>query len=148
MARTIDTETTYITQDKIVATVVDGILSGSMITDFFMANGRPWQGESFKIPLKYQKSTAQGWYTGMGDFDTTQQKNLVQMSFTPSSMYGSVTLPYFEVSVNKSLPVIRQEAYAMKSAADDLIDAIGDAFYGDGSSNACDGLEKMVDDGR
>ncbi len=147
MSRTVDTETTYLTQDRMVATVVDGILSGSMITDLFMANGKAWQGEQYKIPLKYQKSTAMGWYTGMGSFDTTQQKNLVQMAFTPASVYGSVTLPYFELSINKSLPVIRQEAYAMKSAADDLIDTIGDAFYGTGSGNQCDGLRKLVDDG-
>ena len=69
------------------------------------------------------------------------------MEWTPASVYGSVTLPYLELAVNKSMPVINQEALEMQSAAQDLLDSIGDAFYGDGTSNKCDGLANIVDDG-
>ncbi len=147
MSRTVDAETTYLTQDDIARKVVDGILDGNLITSLIMSNARPWRGEKYKKNLKYQKSTAQGFYTGMGSFDVTQQKNLVQMQWTPASVYGSVTLPYFELSVNKSMPVIQQEALAMESAKDDLLDMIGDAFYGDGTGNAFDGLANIVDNG-
>ena len=147
MSRTIDSSTTQVTQDDIAKKVVDGILDGNLITSLFMSNGRKWMGEKMKKNLKYQKSSAMGWYTGMGNFTTTQQKTRVQMESTPASIYGSVTLPYFELSVNKSLPVIQQEALEMESAADDLLDNIGDAFYGDGTSNQCDGLANIVDDG-
>ncbi len=145
--RTIDTQTVYITQDDIAKKVVDGILDGNLITSLFISNGRKWRGEKMKTNLKYQKSTAMGWYTGMGDFNVTQQKTRVQMESTPASLYGSVTLPYLELAINKSLPVVQQETLEMQSAADDLLDTIGDAFYGDGSSDACDGLANIVDDG-
>jgi len=145
--RTIDAQTVGITQDKIAAKVVDGILDGNLITSLFISNGRKWIGESDKKNLKYAKSEAMGWYTGMGNFNVTQQKTRVQMKWTPASVYGSVTLPGLELSINKSLPVIKQEALEMESAADDLLDSIGDAFYGDGSSDACDGLANIVDDG-
>ena len=69
------------------------------------------------------------------------------MAWTPSTMYASATLPYLDLAVNKSLPVINMEAYQMQSARDDMIDTIGDAFYGDGTSNQCDGLANIVDDG-
>ena len=127
--------------------VVDGILDGNLITSLFISNGRKWRGEKMKTNLKYAKSTAMGWYTGMGDFDVTQQKTRVQMESTPASVYGSVTLPYLEIAVNKSLPVVQQEALEMQSAADDLLDNIGDAFYGSGTSYQCDGLANIVDDG-
>ena len=147
MARTIDLQTTQITQDTIAKKVVDGILDGNLITSLFISNGRKWIGEKMKTNLKYTKSTAMGWYTGMGSFDVTQQKTRVQMESTPSSVYGGVTLPYLELSVNKSLPVVQQEALEMQSAAQDLLDNIGDAFYGSGTSNQCDGLANIVDDG-
>ena len=145
--RTIDTQTTGITQDDIARKVSDGILDGNLITSLFISNGRKWHGEKYKTNLKYVKSTAMGWYTGMGSFDTTQQKTRVGMEWTPASVYGGVTLPYLELSVNKSLPVIQQETLEMESAKDDLLDNIGDAFYGDGSSSQCDGLANIVDDG-
>jgi len=147
MSRTIDTQTTNITQDKILAKVSDGILDGNLITSLFISRGRKWVGEKLKKNLKYQKSSAMGWYTGMGNFNTTQQKTRVQMEWTPSSVYGGVTLPYLELSINKSMPVINQEALEMQSAGQDLLDNIGDAFYGDGTSNQCDGLKNIVDDG-
>lgn len=145
--RTIDAFTRFQTQDKIKATAVDGILSGNLVADFFFAKGKSWgYGEKYKVNLKYQKSTAQGWYTGMGTFNTTQQKNLVQMEWTPSSMYASATLPYLELAVNKSNPVMNIETYQMDSAKDDMIDTIGSSFYADGTSNQCDGLDNIIDD--
>lgn len=145
--RTIDTQTTQITQDKILAKITDGILDGNLVASLFMSKGKKWIGETMKKGLKYQKSTAQGWYTGMGNFNVTQQKTRVTMSWKPASMYGSVTLPYLELAVNQSNPVINQETLEMQSAADDLLDSIGDAFYGDGTSDQCDGLANIVDDG-
>lgn len=143
-----DTQTTYVTQDEIQRKVVDGILDGNVVTSLIMSNARPWKaGVAYKINLKYQKSSAIGWYTGMGDFNTTQQKTRVQMSFTPSQVYGSVTLPYIELSMNKSLPVVDMETLEMQSAAEDLIDTIGSSFYSDSSSNQCNGLANAVDDG-
>ena len=147
--RQIDNYTILQTQDKIKAAAVDGILNGNLVADFFLAKGKSWGfGEKYKVNMKYQKSTAQGWYEGMGSFNTTQQKNLVQMSWTPSSMYASATLPYLELAVNKSNPVMNMEAYQMDSAKEDMIDTIGSSFYSDGSSNQCDGLENIIDNGK
>lgn len=60
--RTIDSETILMTQDKIKAAAVDGILSGNLVADLFLAKGKSWgNGEKYKVNMKYQKSTAQGW---------------------------------------------------------------------------------------
>jgi len=147
MARTIDQETQYLTRDVVAAKVVDGILDGQLINSLIFSNAKPFRPNGHKVNMKYQKSTAMGWYTGMGNFDVSQQKNLVQLTWTPASVYGSVTLPYFELSVNKAEPIIQQERYAMESAGQDLLDSIADAFYGSGAGNVCDGLDNIVDDG-
>ena len=143
--RTIDSQTTQVTQDKIKAKVTDGILDGNIATSLFISNGRKWVGEKMKKGLKYQKSEAIGAYTGMGDFNVTQQKNRVQMEWTPASVYSSVTLPSLELSINKSMPVINQQTLEMESAADDLLDTIGDYLYGDGTNSQPDGLANIVD---
>lgn len=145
--RTVGTQTTNITQDKINAKVVDLILDGDIVTSLFMSKGRPWRGEKYKKNFKYTKSTSSGFYTGMGSFDVTQQDITKQLEWTAASMYQSVTLPYFELSVNKTEAVINQEALALESAKADMLDSIGNAFYGDGTSNAFDGLDIIVDDG-
>lgn len=145
--RTIGTQTNQMTLEKIAAKVTDGILDGNIITSLIFSKAKPWRfGREYIHNLKYQKSTAQGWYTGMGNFSTTEQVGEVQMKWRPSSMYGSVTMPGLELSVNKNMPVIDQEAYKMESAGQDLLDSIGTAFYGSGASNACDGLDNIVDD--
>ncbi len=96
--RIIDSQTVQITQDNILRKVTDGILDGNLITSLFISNGKKWVGEKLKKNLKYVKSTASGWYTGMGNFNTTQQKTRVMMEWTPSSLYGSVTLAVLGIS--------------------------------------------------
>lgn len=146
--RTVATQTQYLTNEKILAKVTDGILDGDLITSLFISNGRAWQGgRNMRKNLKYQKISNMGWYTGMGNFATTQEDVTVMMEWTPASMYASVTLPYFELSVNRNLPAINQERLAMESAGQDMLDTIGTAFYSDGTSNQCDGLANIVDDG-
>lgn len=88
-----------------------------------------------------------GGYTGMGNFNTSEQTNTVLGSFKPTSTYAGVTMPNLERAVNKSFPATVEETYKMDSAKDDLIDMLGDAFYGSGTSNLPDGLANIVDDG-
>jgi len=146
--RTIGTQTQQMTMEKVAAKVTDGILDGSLITSLIFSNAKPWRfGKKYIHTFKTAKSTAQGWYTGMGNFNTTEQTGEVQGEWTPSSMYGSVTMPGLELSVNKSLPIINQEAYKMESAGQDLLDTVGDAFFGSGTGSACDGLDNIIDDG-
>jgi len=148
MGRVIGTQTQQMTMEKVAAKVTDGILGGSLITSLIFSNAKPWRfGKKYVHTFKYQKSSAMGWYTGMGNFNTTEQVGEVQGEWTPASMYGSVTMPGLELSVNKSLPIINQEAYKMESAGQDLLDSIGDAFYGSGAGNQCDGLDNVIDDG-
>lgn len=139
-------DTENLTYEVVAKKVVDGVLNGSIITSLIYSNAKPYAGISMGKNLKYQKSSQGGFYTGMGNFGATVEKNTVKMKWTPASLYQSVTLPALELAVNKSQPVIDQKAYAMESAKDDMIDRIADAFYGSGTSNAYDGLGNIVDD--
>ena len=148
MGRTIDTQNSLLTQDKIKAAAVDGILSGNLIADFFLSNGKPWgNGSSYKVDVQTSKPSNMGSYTGMGTFDTDYESNLIQLSFTPASMYASATVPYFELAINKSNPVINLEALQMDKAKNAMIDLIGDKMYGSGAGSDPDGLANIIDDG-
>lgn len=146
--RTIGTQTQYLTNEQIEAMTVDGILDGNLITSLFISKGKKWRGgRELKQNLKYKTSQAQGWYTGLGNFDTTQQDITVQMAWTPASLYGGVTLSGLEMSINANKPAINEKQLRMESAKDDLLNSIGTAFYGSGTGAACDGLGNIVDDG-
>lgn len=140
-------DTEQLTYEVVAKKVVDGILDGGIITSLIYSNAKPYSGISMGLPMKYAKSTTGGFYTGMGPFSASVENNLTRMKWTPASLYQSVTLPSMELAVNKSQPIIDQKKYAMESAKQDMIDRIGDCFYGDGSANAYDGLKNIVDDG-
>lgn len=147
--RNIGTQTNQLTQESVARKVTDGILDGNLITSLIISKAKRWKfGKKYIHTFKTEKSSAMGAYKGMGNFNVTEQKGEVQGEWTPSSIYGGVTMPSLEISVNKSLPVIDQQAYKMESAADDLLDLIGDYFYGNGTNNQPDGLANIVDDGK
>jgi hypothetical protein len=140
-------DTEQLTYEVVAKKVVDGILDGGVITSLIYSHAKPYSGISMGLPMKYQKSTNGGFYTGMGNFGASVENNLARMKWTPASLYQSVTLDSMSLAVNKSQPIIDQKKYAMESAKQDMIDRISDAFYGDGTSNAYDGLKNIVDDG-
>jgi len=61
-----------ITQDQIVPKIVDTVLAGNVIALRFLSNGKPWSGETLKVPFKYQKSSSGGAFDGFDTFNTTK----------------------------------------------------------------------------
>ena len=138
-----------VTQDKIVPKVVDSVLNSNVLATMFIANGKPWNGEQIKIPVKYQKnSTSQGSFDGFDTFDTTKVNTRVNMAFNPTGYYHSVVLSGMEVDVNATraqvLDLVRVE---MESGQQDMIDSIGTLLYSAQSGKNFIGLQDIVDDG-
>jgi hypothetical protein len=139
-----------VTQDKIVPKVVDTILGGNVIALKFLSNGKPWSGETLKFPVKYQKnSTSQGSYDGFDTFDTTKVNTRTMIGFNPTGFYQSIVLSDFEIDVNDAsetqvLDLVKLE---MESGMQDMLDSLGDIFYGAQSGKNFLGLQDLVDDG-
>jgi hypothetical protein len=138
-----------VTQDKIVPKVVDTVLGGNLIALRFLSNGKPWSGETLKVPIKYQKnSTSQGSFDGFDTFNTTKVNTRTKMSFNPTGYYQSIVLSGMEVDVNdtqdKVLDLVKVE---MESGMEDMLDSIGTLFYTVQSGKAFIGIPDIADDG-
>src|SRR3990167_10899137 len=146
---TFDAYVQSVTQDEIVPKVVDTVLGSNVLSLTILSKSKPWNGETIKVPVKYQKnSTSQGSFDGFDTFDTTKVNTRVNMSFNTTGYYHSVVLSGMEVDVNatqaKVLDLVKVE---MESAMEDMSDSIGTILYGVQSGKNFLGLQDLVDDG-
>ena len=148
-----------LTYEYIVPKITDNILTGNVLAMKFLQNQKPataWgndvTGTFLGVPIKYQKSTSGGWYSGFDIFSTGQKNTRVLATYSPKQLYWSVGATGIQVGVNqgpqKILDLISTE---MNSVADDMMDTFGDGFYSDGtgtSNKQLTGLDAAVDDGK
>src|SRR3990167_6839868 len=149
MASPFDAFVTTVTQDHLLPKVVDNILNSNVATVRWLSRGRPWMGETLRIPIKYQKSTSGGAF-GLGDTFVTAKVNTRQrLSFDPKFFYQSVTLFGPEVDVNaiSESQVINIITTEMESSMQDAMDSVGTLFYGTETGNNLQGVQGIIDDG-
>lgn len=145
---TFDEYVQSVTQDEIVPKIVDTVLGGNVVSLRFLSNGKPWSGETLKVPFKFQKSTSGGAFDGFDTFNTAKVNTRAKMSFNPTGYYQSVTMDGMSVDVNQTpaqvLDLVKTE---MESAMEDMVDSVGSLFYTAQSGKAFLGLPDIVDDG-
>ena len=141
-----------ITQDKLLPGVVDIVLNSNILALRLMAGSpKMWSGETLKKPIKFEKSTTGGSFSGLDTFSTSTTDNRERLSFDPRGYYQSVVIPGIEKAVNQTdaqvLALVKTE---LESAQQDMVDSIGTLFYSDGTGNSSKdflGLGAIVDDG-
>ena len=103
-----------------------------------------------KFPIKYQKSTTGGSFSGLDTFSTAKVNTRQLLSFDVRGYYQSVVLSGMDVDVNATpAGVLNLVKVEMESAQQDMIDSIGGLLYGDGTGNSNKeflGLDAIVDD--
>lgn len=149
---TFDAQIQSITQDEIVPKVTDNILQGNVLTLLFLANGRPWMGESLKFPVKLSSHTQGGSFSDFDEFDTANENVRQTASFDARAYYQSVVLGGIARSVNEisKTAVLNLVKVEMESIQQDMVDDIGSLFYGDGTGNSNKdflGVDAAIDDG-
>lgn len=135
------------TNSQIAPKIVDGILSGNVVSVRFLSNAKAFRGHNHPTEMKYQKSALGGSYSGMGNFSTAVEANTVKLTSAPKSYAQPVTVENLSVAINKKDGIVDYLKYRMESSQQDMIDDIGTIFYGSASGNDPDGLANIVDDG-
>jgi len=130
--------------------VIDNVLNSNVLALRILGNSKPWNGETLRFPIKYQKSTSGGSFSGLDTFSTAKVNTRQTLSFDPRGYYQSVVLSGMEVDVNATPSgVLNLVKVEMESAQMDMIDSIGTLFYADGTGNSNKdflGLDAIVDD--
>ncbi len=143
---------TSITTDKYVPKVQDNILAGNVLCMRFLGNARPWiGGTQMVVPIKYQKSTSGGSYSGLDLLSTAQLNTRTRAKFDPKQNYFSVVVDGIQQAVNKGdAAVLDLLAVEMDSVSEDMMDGLGTQLYSDGTGNSSKdivGLDAAIDDG-
>lgn len=149
---TFDAQIQSITQDYIVPKVTDQTLQSNVLPLIFLANGRPWMGESFKFPVKLSNHTQGGSFNDFQEFQVSNENVRQTASFDARAYYQSVTIGGIARSVNaiSKTQLLNLVKVEMESANQDMASNIGTLFYSDGTGNGSAdflGLIAGVDDG-
>ena len=145
------------TKDGLIPKVADNVLYKSPLLMRFLKRRQAAQawgevtGKSVIFPIKYQKSTQGGWYSGFDTFATNQSNTRVLAQLYPKQLYWSVGASGIQIAVNKGPDgVLDFLSTEMSSVADDMADTLCDGLYsaGTGTSNKeITGLQAAVNDG-
>ena len=141
---------TTITQNTIIPKVIDTILGDNWITFRILSNAKAWSGITLDKPIKYQKSTLGGSFSGLDTHSTSTVETRVLMSFDPRGYEMPVAIPGIEKAVNRTeAEVINLVKVEVESAQEDALDDIGTMLYADGTGNSNKdflGWDAIIDD--
>ena len=145
------TRVTATTRDYLMPKMVDTVLNSNVYFTRIVGAASKWHfGGKVEFPIFYQKNSTGGGFTGYDLLDTNASDTRIKISFDPSFVYKTASLPLTELSVNSTAEkVIDLATNELKWTAECLADDLGTQFYG---SNATDtknmqGLIDVVDDG-
>tara|TARA_Y100000310_G_scaffold343775_1_gene452958 strand:+ start:290 stop:1360 length:1071 start_codon:yes stop_codon:yes gene_type:complete len=140
-----------LTQDKLLPKAVDQILDSNVLALRLLSNAMKWSGEQMRKPVKYQKSTTGGSFSGLDTFDTSTSETRKRPTYDIRGAYQSIAIPGIEKAVNATdsrvMDLVKTE---IESGYEDMADNIGTMFYSDGTGNSNKdfiGLGAIVDDG-
>lgn len=145
-------ETVYsITQNDVLPTIVNQVsnstvwlarLFGELVTD--------WKGADFRVPVRVQKKTNGGSFSGLAPWDTSSTNNVRYLAFTVRAYAEPVVIPGIQRAINAQAgdaQVLSFVSEKMDDAREAMRDNLGSMFYGAGLGDDFDGLEVAIDDG-
>ncbi|MDI6808410.1 MAG: phage major capsid protein [Candidatus Eisenbacteria bacterium] len=142
---------TTVTNDHFVPVVTDTVLGGNVLTARLIANGKRWVGETLRFPVKTVQNTSGGSFFGGDTLLTTQVNTRQLLGYDLRQWYHAVVIANAQRAVNSGdAAVINLVKTEMESAAQDMIDDIGDIVYGNGTGNDSKnflGMQALIDDG-
>lgn len=149
---TFDSQIQTLTQDYIVPKVVDTVLASNTAALLYLAQSRPWMGESLKFPVKVTSHTQGGSFDDYSEFKTANENVRQVLSFDPRGYYQSVVIGGIARSVNEvsKTQLLNLVKVEMESVHQDMTDDIGTILYGVGTGNSSKdflGLNAAIDDG-
>lgn len=138
------------TLQKIMPLVTDTILNENVLATKMLKKAKKFPSYQIEKPIKVRKGTPAEFFSGFDTLNRSAEKTEETLTVNPSNISKSVVLPSSEITYNKAgaEKVIDLIRYQTESAAQDLADAVGTSFYGDGTNTKeFVGLEGIVDDG-
>ena len=143
------TRVTTTTQDYLMPKVVDTVLNSNVYFTRIVGAAKQWTfGDQVKFPVFYQKNSTGGGFTCYDLLDTNAVDTRINLTFDPSFVYKTASLPLTELSVNATAQkVIELAGIELQWASQSLADDLGTQFYGSNATTTKNflGLTDIVD---
>lgn len=140
-----------VTEDFLVPKVIDTALRENAFAVDMLSKAKMFKGSTHEFPVKYQKGTSGTPFIKYDTLPTSETETRVKLTANPRFYAKNVALAVTDIAANATdNQVLDLVEIEMASAAQDMVDELGDLFYGDGtgtSNKAFRGLEAIVDDG-
>lgn len=142
------------TFDQLLATTLDehgrdafdNIFDGIPVVKHLMKNNRiKWggAGATYRIPVKYAKSSASGWTSGYKKVKTTPQNFIGEAVYEDKKLYATVTYSDDEVQKNRgTMQLLDLVEEKIQQAKDTIMDDVATALFA--SSIGTDAMNSLV----
>lgn len=154
MADTLGTRITTTMRAKLLPMVVDTVLLSNVAFSDFVKKAKKWSGNQIQFAVKYAVNSTAVSFAGFDALATSPVDNRVKAQFDPSFVAITSSLPFDEVVTSLQSGteerIIDLVKVTLESDAQDLANACGTQFWGDGTGNGSKdilGLGAAVDDG-
>lgn len=135
------------TYSKILPAVVDAFNNSNVIAMRVFNNPKRWVGKYVEQVIQTSNSSTGGSFSGLDQFDTTDQENEVSMRWYVKGYYQSIVVPGFDYALNETpQQAISYLGQKMDKAKNSMVNGLGSLVYGLGLGKDIDGLGKIVDD--
>lgn len=142
---------TTITQNDVLPTIVNQVSNSTVwLARLFGELVTQWHGANYRVPVRIQKKSNGGSFSGLAPWDTSSSNNVRYLEFNVQSYVEPVVIPGLQRAINAQAgenQVLSFVAEKMDDAREAMRDNLGDMFYATGIGDDFDGLEVAVDAG-
>lgn len=136
------------TERKLYAAVVDNILNSSTYASRLMGLGKPFTGKVYDYTVRISYDTQGQWVTGMETLNAAAVDDTIQLSYADTQfVQPKVSIMWESFDNAGPLGTINLDAYKLRAAAADAMNAVATALYQVGAAPQINGLGNIVDNG-
>lgn len=146
----VSTQTSTIAQPKLAKKVADGVLSGNILALKLLSNPETFYGTQIEKSHQYRTSGNGKVFTGQALFNTNEVATKIKLTFVKTAIEQPIVLVGTDLTAvqsdpNRAVDYIKEKR---EEATNELLDALGTQFYGDGTAtDSFVGLDAIVDNG-
>lgn len=142
---------TTITQNDVLPTIVNQVSNSTVwLARLFGTLVKSWKGANYRVPVRVQKKTNGGSFSGLAPWDTSASNTVRYMEFAVQAYAEPVVIPGIQRAINAQAgdnQILSYVSEKMDEAREAMRDNLGTMFYGVGVGDDFDGLEVAVDAG-
>lgn len=136
-----------LTERKLHAKVVDNVLNAPTYASRLISAGKPFMGKTMDVTVDVTQDNQGEWFVGLENLSSSAANTTITLSYAHTAFTQPKVSIMLESFANAGQTgTIPLDAFKYEKAAAEALQAVGTAFYADGTLNRPDGLGIIVSD--